>query len=59
MHVIWWFIWGILLLWMFATPYEIPGQFTRKETPLDILKRRFAYGEINMTEYKKLKEHLR
>jgi len=51
MHLIWWFIWMILLLWVFAIPYNIPGQRAKKDSPLDILKKRFALGEINKEEY--------
>ncbi|WP_028375417.1 SHOCT domain-containing protein [Leeuwenhoekiella sp. MAR_2009_132] len=58
MHVIWWFIWIILLLWMFATPYQVPGQRSRKDTPLDVLKKRFASGEITIAEFEELREHL-
>jgi putative membrane protein len=41
----------ILLLWVFAIPYNIPGQRAKKDSPLDILKKRFALGEINKEEY--------
>ncbi|MFD2872919.1 SHOCT domain-containing protein [Mucilaginibacter ximonensis] len=51
MHLIWWFLWICLLIWIFATPYDIPGQRTRKDSPLDILKKRFASGEITKEEY--------
>ena len=51
MHLIWWFLWVIVLFWVFATPYNIPGQRTKKDTPLDILKKRFASGEINREEF--------
>jgi putative membrane protein len=51
MHFFWWIMWLILLLWIFATPYNIPGQRVKKETPLDILKKRFARGEINKEEF--------
>ncbi|MEO6357729.1 MAG: SHOCT domain-containing protein [Ferruginibacter sp.] len=46
MHFIWWIIWFIFIVWIFATPWDIPGQRTKKDTPLDILKKRFARGEI-------------
>lgn len=26
MHIIWWVIWVIFIVWIFATPWEIPGQ---------------------------------
>lgn len=51
MHFIWWFIWIIILFWIFATPYNIPGQRVKKDTPPDILKKRFASGQINSEEY--------
>lgn len=51
MHIAWWIIWMVFLFWIFATPYDIPGQRTKKESPLDILKKRFASGEITQEEY--------
>jgi len=51
MHLVWWFVWVMLLLWIFATPYNIPGQRTKKDTPLDILKKRFAAGQITKEDY--------
>jgi len=41
--------------WIFATPYGIPGQRYRKDTPLDILKKRYASGQINDKEYQEKK----
>lgn len=58
MHLVWWILWLILLVWIFATPYDIPGQRTNKETPLDILKRRLAKGEITKEEYTQLKAEI-
>ena len=54
--MIWWFVWGVLLFWIFFTPYNIPGQRTKKETPLDILKTRLARGEIEKIEYEEKKK---
>ncbi|WP_291248075.1 SHOCT domain-containing protein [Flavobacterium sp.] len=51
MHFFWWAFWVILLIWIFASPYSIPGQRTKNETPLDILKKRFAKGEITKEEF--------
>lgn len=51
MHFFWWAFWVILLIWIFASPYNIPGQRTKNETPLDILKKRFAKGEITKEEF--------
>jgi len=51
MHLTWWIIWFIFIVWIFATPYKIPGQRHKKDTPLDILKKRFASGQITKEEY--------
>ena len=58
MHFVWWFIWVIMLFWIFATPYDIPGQRRKRDTPLDILQKRFAAGDINNEEYKEKKKIL-
>jgi putative membrane protein len=56
MNLIWWIIWMIMIFWIFATPYNIPGQRTRKESALDILQKRFASGAINNDEYQEKKK---
>ncbi len=56
MHLIWWILWIMLLTWIFATPWDIPGQKTRKESPLDVLKNLLAKGEIDLQEYEKRKQ---
>lgn len=56
MHWIWWILWILSLVWIFATPWNIPGQRTIRETPLDILKKRFARGEITKEEYEERKQ---
>lgn len=58
MNGIWWIIWIILLVWIFAIPYGIPGQRFQKDTPLDILKKRLARGEISKETYEDLKGYL-
>ncbi|MBA2613594.1 MAG: SHOCT domain-containing protein [Bacteroidetes bacterium] len=57
MHLIWWFIWIVLIFWIFGTPYDVPGQ-RKKQSPLDILQKRFASGEINKEEYLERKKIL-
>jgi putative membrane protein len=59
MHLIWWFIWAGLLFWIFAVPYDIPGQRRRKDTALEILEKRFASVEINNEEYYERKKIIR
>ncbi len=58
MHLVWWFAWGFLLFWIFLTPYNIPGQRTKNESPLEILKRRFASGQITQDQYLEYKSTL-
>jgi len=58
MHFFWWLIWLLFFIWIFATPYDIPGQRTKSNSPLGILKKRFASGQIDLEEYQKLKKTL-
>jgi putative membrane protein len=51
MHLIWWIIWIIFIVSVFSSPYKIPGQRSKRETPLDILKRRYANGDITKEEF--------
>ena len=55
MHLIWWFVWIVLLFWIFATPYDIPGQRKKKDSPLDILLKQFAAGNMTKEEYQERK----
>jgi putative membrane protein len=55
MHLVWWFIWMILLFWIFAIPYDVPGQRKSEVSPFDILQKRFATGEITKENYQELK----
>lgn len=55
MNLLWWFIWVIVMIWIFAIPYNIPGQRLRKDSPLDLLKKRFASGQINQQQYFEIK----
>jgi putative membrane protein len=58
MNFIWWFIWLLILIWIFAVPYDIPGQRKRRDSPLDILQKRFASGHITNQEYHEKKKIL-
>lgn len=58
MNLLWWFIWMILIFWIFATPYDIPGQRRRRDSPLEILQKRFASGQIGNDEYQANKKIL-
>jgi len=58
MNYIWWFIWIMMIFWIFAIPYDIPGQRNKKDAPLDILQKRFASGQITNEEYQESKRIL-
>lgn len=58
MNVIWWILWVILLLWIFAIPYDIPGQRRKKESEYDILRKKYAEGIISTIEYQDMKKNL-
>ena len=58
MDLIWWFIWIMLLIWIFAVPYNIPGQRRQKDSPFDILQKRFAAGELTTEQYQEKKKIL-
>ncbi|MCC6371757.1 MAG: SHOCT domain-containing protein [Bacteroidia bacterium] len=58
MHTFWWFVWVLLFFWVYATPYDIPGQRRKKEAPMDVLKKRYASGEIKQDEYLQIKKDL-
>jgi len=55
MHMFWWIVWMIALFWIFATPYDIPGQRRTMSSPLDILQKRFAAVKITNEEYQEAK----
>ena len=55
MHLIWWFIWIMFIFWVFATPYDIPWHMKKKDSPLDILHKRFASGKMSKEQYQEHK----
>jgi len=55
MHIIWWFIWILFIIWIFATPW---GYQRTRDTSYDILRKRFASGEITKEEYQEAKKVL-
>jgi putative membrane protein len=58
MNFVWWSLWIILLFWIFAIPYDIPGQRRKKENAYDILQKRYANGVITKSEYYERKKIL-
>ena len=53
-HFFWWLFWvaAVMLLLSPMTPVS-PGR--RRETPLQVLQRRYAAGEISTVEYEERK----
>jgi putative membrane protein len=51
MNFVWWIVWLGLLIWIFAIPYDIPFQRRRRDSPLDVLQKRYAAGQISSDEY--------
>jgi putative membrane protein len=58
MNFIWWIVWMIFIFWIFATPYNIPGQRMKRESAFDILQKQFAAGIITKDEYQEKKSIL-
>jgi putative membrane protein len=52
---IWLYIWMIIIFWIFAIPFNIAEHRSKKETALDLLKKRFASGQIDIDEYQERK----
>ena len=59
MHLIWWAIWFVLLVWIFFAPSSTSYQEKEEDNPLETLKRRFAKGEITKKDYEQSKKLLR
>lgn len=53
MDLIWWMVFLVLIVWIFIIPFDIPGQRNKSESPLEILKKRFAAGDITAEEFKR------
>ncbi len=58
MHFFWWIFWIMMLVWIFMTPYSIPGQRWRRYSPLDMLRRRYDAGHLTRQEYDERKDIL-
>lgn len=57
MHVFWWLFWIVLILAFFSLLTPVPRHRAR-ETPLQVLQRRYAAGEISTQEYEERKARL-
>ena len=51
MHLVWWFVWVVVFFAIFAI------QRWKKDSPRQILHRRYTIGEITVEEYNMRREH--
>lgn len=60
MHMAWWVFWILMIILFFAFMEAEPKHKAkrRREKPLDILKQRYASGEITTEEYEERKSRL-
>lgn len=57
MHLIWWVIWLVFIAWIFLM-FTRYGRERDKDTSYDILRQRFAKGEITREQYEQDKKVL-
>lgn len=50
MHLIWWVIWLLFITWVFLT-FTRYGREKDQDSSYDILRQRFAKGEITREQY--------
>jgi putative membrane protein len=58
MHLLWWLFWFALVIIFFGLMAPVPRHRLR-ETPLQILQRRYAAGEVSTEEYEERKTKLK
>jgi len=56
MHLFWWLFWLVLFVLLFATVTPVPKKDLKtRERALDILRRRYAAGQLSTEEYERRK----
>lgn len=58
MHWLWWCIFLLIILFILFFPWPAKNRANQEETPLEILRKRYAKGEINKEEYEERKKVL-
>jgi putative membrane protein len=60
MHVFWWIFWAALLLWAYRWAMSMVKrqELRGRETPHEVLQRRYAAGEMTTQEYEARKATL-
>jgi putative membrane protein len=51
MSLLWWIFWVVVLVGFFMLATPVPRRRVREVDPLQVLKRRYAAGEITTAEY--------
>ena len=57
MHLFWWLFWIVAIVVLF-TPITPVSVNRRRETPLELLQRRYAAGEVTSEAYEERKAKL-
>ena len=57
MHFFWWLFWIVIIVAL-VLPITPVSRGRRRETPLEVLQRRYAAGEVSTEEYEKRKTKL-
>jgi len=57
MHLFWWLFWFLIIASFFAMLAPVPRHKLR-ETPLQVLQRRYASGDITTQEYDERRQRL-
>jgi putative membrane protein len=57
MHLFWWLFWIAVIVALFSLFTPVP-RGRRRETPLELLQRRYATGDITDKEYEERKTKL-
>ncbi len=57
MHFFWWLFWVAAIMLLFS-PITPVSTGRRRETPLQVLQRRYATGEVTTVEYEECKATL-
>ena len=51
MHLFWWIFWVVIIALLLFSPWPT-RLLTRRDTAIEVLRRRFAAGEITEEEYR-------
>lgn len=57
MHIFWWLFWIAVIVVLFLSLAPVSRR-RRRETPLEVLQRRYAAGEVSTEEYEERKAKL-